>query len=68
MITRTHLPVISFVFFTVIFIFAAAQNIHAQSARECYEQGLALREAGDIDGAIEMFDKARKLDWNLSKA
>ncbi|MFC1733691.1 GWxTD domain-containing protein, partial [candidate division KSB1 bacterium] len=56
------------VFFTVIFIFAAAQNIHAQSARECYEQGLALREAGDIDGAIEMFDKARKKDRGFAEA
>ncbi|MFC1730994.1 tetratricopeptide repeat protein, partial [candidate division KSB1 bacterium] len=56
------------VFFTVIFIFAAAQNIHAQTARECYEQGLALKQAGDIDGAIGMFDKARKKDRDFADA
>ncbi|MFC1556580.1 tetratricopeptide repeat protein [candidate division KSB1 bacterium] len=48
--------------------FGFSIQIHAQTAQECYEQGLALKEAGDIDGAIKLFDKARKKDRNFADA
>ncbi|MFC1557378.1 GWxTD domain-containing protein [candidate division KSB1 bacterium] len=58
-----------FVLFIASFmIIFTSGNIHAQTAQECYEQGLALKEAGDIDGAIEMFDEARKKDRNFAEA
>ncbi|MFC1557377.1 GWxTD domain-containing protein [candidate division KSB1 bacterium] len=58
-----------FALLTVLFmIVITSDGIHAQTARECYERGLVLKAAGDIDGAIGMFDKARKLDRDFADA
>ncbi|MFC1557409.1 GWxTD domain-containing protein [candidate division KSB1 bacterium] len=49
-------------------IIITSGGIHAQTAQECYEQGLTLKQAGDIDGAIKLFDKARKKDRSFAEA
>ncbi|MFC1557433.1 tetratricopeptide repeat protein [candidate division KSB1 bacterium] len=56
------------IFLVSIMIVFTSGNIHAQTAQEYYEQGLALKETGDIDGAIEMFDKALRLDLGFADA
>ncbi|MFC1728783.1 tetratricopeptide repeat protein [candidate division KSB1 bacterium] len=53
---------------TVLIQFQTVDTAIAQSAQECYEEGLKLKEAGDIDGAIKMFDKARKKDRDHAEA
>ncbi|MFC1733689.1 tetratricopeptide repeat protein, partial [candidate division KSB1 bacterium] len=43
----------------LMMIFTAG-TIHAQTAQEYYDQGMALKEAGDLEGAIKMLEKAAK--------
>ncbi|MFC1557380.1 GWxTD domain-containing protein [candidate division KSB1 bacterium] len=59
---------LTMVILLVVCIVGISAQGRAQTAWECYEQGMTLKEAGDIDRAIKKFDKARKKDRDFADA
>lgn len=58
-------------FFQIVFLpvlFGLTFPLHAQTAEEYLEQGLALEKAGEFNSAIKAFEEAVRRDRNLADA